>query len=57
MIWSIIWDFFKKLFGLDKKPSNELQSLEKKASEQKKKLEEIDNEEMSDSDVDEYLNK
>lgn len=56
MIQAII-NWFKSLFGLDKEPSPELKWLEEKASEQKKRIKEIDDEEMSDSDVDEYLNK
>lgn len=49
-------NLFRALFGLDKAPSKEVQWLEEKAAKQKKKLEEIDNEEMSDDDVDKYLN-
>lgn len=44
-------------FFEDQDKSKEQEWLEKKVEEKKKKLEEIDNEEMSDDDITDYLNK
>lgn len=49
-------NLFRALFGLDKKPSKELQWLEKKASEQKKKLKEIDESNFNVDEIEDYFN-